>query len=374
MILPNDEPGLRTLVTQRPTYVGELPEEIEENLLKLIQTEISTMLDLEPMKKELGGSGVINELFREIDKESTGFINFANLFEFFKKNGIYPYEEEIIAIIRKLDKDDDGRLVLEELEEGLGSITANRPINGYNSKYEDGNNNGRVRVIKELTKNAYKNDTFNPGNYGQNQNTSLKKSNKYEGKYIPKFQYDEQLTEKGPSKYDRGNDGSNKSQEKLSRSYNYKETTTSYQPKDYQQKDYQPKDSQQKDYQPKDYQPKDYQPKDYQQKEQKELLYSFKDPNNNNNLNNNNNNNNNYSQKETTNYQKSTITTSYVKRNINNPNENPKEPEETKDYLNKYLQKDYKNTSKPSSNLKSSADYPNNNQTKSPPRYFLLHF
>ena len=301
-------------MTQRPTYVGELPGEVEEALAKLLQTEISAVQDLEPLKQELfngASSGLVSELFREIDKDGTGFLTFGNLFDFFKRNGVYPYEEEIIAIIRKLDKDDDGRLVLEELEEGLGQVGGN----------------------KAWSKNSYNQaGNYTPGEY-RDQSTSLKKSYKYEGKYAPK--YDEQLTEKGPAKFEEAG----RSQEKLSRSYNYKETTNS---SSYQRGEpiYQAKEPL--------YQ---QQPKEPQYQQPKEQLYTFKEPSGN--------------YKETTSYQKTT--TSYVKR----PVYGEREPEESKDYLGKYpLQKEYKKATSGTtgSGLKSS-DYPIDKLTKSPPRY-----
>ena len=46
-------------------------------------------------------------------------ISAKNLNEFFKNNDFYPYEEEIISILRRLDKNDDGRLTLKELKMGL---------------------------------------------------------------------------------------------------------------------------------------------------------------------------------------------------------------------------------------------------------------
>ena len=38
---------------------------------------------------------------------------------FFSINNYFPYEEEIILILRRLDKDDDGRLTLDDLISGL---------------------------------------------------------------------------------------------------------------------------------------------------------------------------------------------------------------------------------------------------------------
>ena len=38
---------------------------------------------------------------------------------FFSINNYFPYEEEIISILRRLDKDDDGRLSIDDLASGL---------------------------------------------------------------------------------------------------------------------------------------------------------------------------------------------------------------------------------------------------------------
>jgi hypothetical protein len=61
----------------------------------------------------------IERLFDIIDAKNSGFIDFENLMNFFQKNGFYPYEEEIISILRRMDRDDDGRITYEEFENGL---------------------------------------------------------------------------------------------------------------------------------------------------------------------------------------------------------------------------------------------------------------
>lgn len=38
---------------------------------------------------------------------------------FFSLNDYYPYEEEIISMLRSFDKDDDGRLTLQDFAEGI---------------------------------------------------------------------------------------------------------------------------------------------------------------------------------------------------------------------------------------------------------------
>ena len=58
-------------------------------------------------------------MFAEIDQANVGYIDFNSLFEFFRKIAFYPYEEEIIAILRRLDKNDDGRLTMSEFIDSL---------------------------------------------------------------------------------------------------------------------------------------------------------------------------------------------------------------------------------------------------------------
>lgn len=58
-------------------------------------------------------------LFNQIDENESGFLDFNNLLSFFKKVGVYPYEEEIVSGLRFMDKNDDGRINLEELKKGL---------------------------------------------------------------------------------------------------------------------------------------------------------------------------------------------------------------------------------------------------------------
>lgn len=67
-------------------------------------------------------------LFSLIDQSDSGFIDFNNLNEFFESQGIYPYEEEIISILKRFDKDDDGRITLQEFKAGLSPKNIKVPI------------------------------------------------------------------------------------------------------------------------------------------------------------------------------------------------------------------------------------------------------
>lgn len=59
---------------------------------------------------------LLSELFLRIDCDNSGFIDFENLLDFFKSLGFFPYEEEIIYILRRVDGNNDGRIELSDFE------------------------------------------------------------------------------------------------------------------------------------------------------------------------------------------------------------------------------------------------------------------
>ena len=75
---------------------------------------------MDPLKLELFDKlkGSYTSLFNQIDENQSGFLDFNNLLSFFKQIGVYPYEEEIVSGLRFMDKNDDGRINLEELKQG----------------------------------------------------------------------------------------------------------------------------------------------------------------------------------------------------------------------------------------------------------------
>jgi len=52
--------------------------------------------------------------YRTIDRHEEGSINVANLQDFFRQFGTYLVEQEVFAIIRRIDTDGDARLSFEE--------------------------------------------------------------------------------------------------------------------------------------------------------------------------------------------------------------------------------------------------------------------
>jgi len=57
--------------------------------------------------------------FRAVDDLNEGAITPENLRSFFKNNGYYPTEDEVIAIIRRLDVDADCKISYAEFSEAI---------------------------------------------------------------------------------------------------------------------------------------------------------------------------------------------------------------------------------------------------------------
>jgi Ca2+-binding EF-hand superfamily protein len=52
--------------------------------------------------------------FHYIDCNKERVLNFHNMKRFFLQQGLVPFEEELIEILRRFDKDDDGTISLTE--------------------------------------------------------------------------------------------------------------------------------------------------------------------------------------------------------------------------------------------------------------------
>ena len=55
-----------------------------------------------------------------IDLDRQGHLNFNNLKNFFHDSGLLPYDAEIISLLRRIDRDDDAVILVEELEKFFG--------------------------------------------------------------------------------------------------------------------------------------------------------------------------------------------------------------------------------------------------------------
>eukprot|EP00331_Platyophrya_macrostoma_P021349 CAMPEP_0176446816 /NCGR_PEP_ID=MMETSP0127-20121128/24576_1 /TAXON_ID=938130 /ORGANISM="Platyophrya macrostoma, Strain WH" /LENGTH=546 /DNA_ID=CAMNT_0017832973 /DNA_START=42 /DNA_END=1682 /DNA_ORIENTATION=- len=120
ILLPMDNPELRTIVTQRKVYdVGYdefLPYEVEYALARLFAREIDYQTETDYLKIELAnqrGFSIFNA-FTAIDAHESGFIDYTNLRSFFKRQGKLVKDDDVVAILRRIDRDDDGKLTYEE--------------------------------------------------------------------------------------------------------------------------------------------------------------------------------------------------------------------------------------------------------------------
>lgn len=116
MLLPCDQPYLRAIASQRPTYpinVKEfLPFDVERSLAKLLQKELVLSKKQEEIRQEIHAryDYDLTKLFKEIDDWNYRYIDTKNLKRFLLKMGSPASEGLLIAIIRRFDLDADAKL------------------------------------------------------------------------------------------------------------------------------------------------------------------------------------------------------------------------------------------------------------------------
>lgn len=146
IVLSKDNSDLRFLAANRQPFEFEengLHPEIDMVLSNLVVKEIYFVdsfrrdPDLEDLFKK-------NDWFYEIDTKMTGFIDFDNLKEFFNRHNIYPLDEELIFILRRIDINDDGRIDKKEFMKFLDmvieiDIQAQKKYSSKNGGYQDKN-------------------------------------------------------------------------------------------------------------------------------------------------------------------------------------------------------------------------------------------
>ena len=114
------------MVSQRPTYsvtnYKKLTFDVEFGMSRLINKEIQGLNNLESLKKELFYNAPdfdIKEAFFNIDRKNTGFITFDNLEEFFMQKGQGFSQEQIVNLLKRMDRNDDGKVNFEEFRYNL---------------------------------------------------------------------------------------------------------------------------------------------------------------------------------------------------------------------------------------------------------------
>jgi Ca2+-binding EF-hand superfamily protein len=116
IILTNNDPDLRSRVTQRETYNVDaedyLNNQIESELAKLLALEMDLTDELK-IKAEairyIYGFSVTNA-FQTIDYLNYNYLEEEELAAYLKKNGAYISQNDITQLISRLDKDCDGKV------------------------------------------------------------------------------------------------------------------------------------------------------------------------------------------------------------------------------------------------------------------------
>lgn len=132
-----DDTFLRATVTQRDPY-GVNPDEylapiLERELAILFEKEFAYHREISIIKRDLNNASdfTIQNAFSEIDDEGLSIIDHASVESFLRRNGFAPTEEELTAIIRRIDVSADARCSYSEFEEALRPVI----LDNYSGKY-----------------------------------------------------------------------------------------------------------------------------------------------------------------------------------------------------------------------------------------------
>ena len=120
LVLPSTSIVLRDLALQRGPYT-RLSLDAEFQLARLIEKELNLQRRLESSKKDLAirhDFSVIGA-FSTIDFPSTNMISREKLTDFLRRNGKIVFEEDIDAVLRRMDIDGDERLSFSEFSDSL---------------------------------------------------------------------------------------------------------------------------------------------------------------------------------------------------------------------------------------------------------------
>lgn len=144
ILLPRTDNALRQACTQRETYpVAKdqvLVYEIEYALSRVFEREIDYITRIDIVKQELAERHDFDlpSLFKTIDPDRVGALDFDLLFAFFKVNDIRPTEDEVHALLRRTDKDHDTKLSYSEFcaavtSAGVRKFSVTSPVKSVRS-------------------------------------------------------------------------------------------------------------------------------------------------------------------------------------------------------------------------------------------------
>lgn len=113
MILPCDNLLLRSEASQKEPNgklpLGCLPGLIERLLVDFLEKEVSFHMRLEKLRLNIQQRFDFNPInaFNVIDVTQDGYLNYSNIKTYLRLNGYFASDEEVIAIVRRLDGDAD---------------------------------------------------------------------------------------------------------------------------------------------------------------------------------------------------------------------------------------------------------------------------
>eukprot|EP01017_Pseudomicrothorax_dubius_P045010 TRINITY_DN7707_c0_g1_i4.p1 TRINITY_DN7707_c0_g1~~TRINITY_DN7707_c0_g1_i4.p1 ORF type:complete len:482 (+),score=89.83 TRINITY_DN7707_c0_g1_i4:55-1500(+) len=127
LVLPLDNPELRTITSQRPIY--EIPQtqklsyDIEYALLRLFDRLIKSNRKLDVLKLQLSSYSDAELLFSLLDKNQKGYIELKALNFFFQQLNLNIIDFEVLWILRSMDLDITGRVSMGEFKAMVTPVT-----------------------------------------------------------------------------------------------------------------------------------------------------------------------------------------------------------------------------------------------------------
>ena len=125
ILLPCEDNYLRSVtqgrLSRRVGRFDRLPADIESALARVIEQEVELSRRLSSLKKDMEVQLDYSTLaaFNSIDRLSLGRIDTSNLDSFLRSQGHFAGQDELVAIIRRLDSSGDATVTYSELSEFL---------------------------------------------------------------------------------------------------------------------------------------------------------------------------------------------------------------------------------------------------------------
>ena len=125
-ILPCDNTDLRAECCQRKTNHGtkasvagkRLHESVEKSLTEFFEREIDAHIKIEMLKRVLSHQPdwSTKAAFKIIDSQEQGYISHPQIYSFMNALGCDATDEELVAIVRRIDSSGDGSLQYFEFQ------------------------------------------------------------------------------------------------------------------------------------------------------------------------------------------------------------------------------------------------------------------